>query len=270
MKVAIIAGRDQLAVQAAENLKACGHEVVAFTFEDEVMADMTPVSDSVHRFSITQVGKILKTLKQLGVEALVFAGKFHKIVLDKNLKFDLKALWMLARLKDRRDDTIMLAIVAEVEKMGIKVLSQADVLSNLLVKEGIYTQARPNKAQMEDVRFGYHMAKGIAGLDIGQSIIIRKKNVVAVEAIEGTDQLILRAGELTPKGGFTLVKVAKPQQDMRFDMPVIGMTTLKNMVNSGGSVIAFEADKTLIVNKDECIRYLDENRVVFMGYLPEC
>ena len=270
MKVMIIAGRDKLPVEAAKSLKKAGHEVHSIVFEDEVAGNLSPLVDQVHRYRFSLVGAQLNLLKKLEIEKLLFAGKFDKIVLDrKQLKFDMKALLMLAKLKDRRDDTMMLAIVAEVEKLGIEVISQADVLQDLLVSEGIYTKAKPTAAQMEDVRFGYRMAKGIAGLDIGQTVIINKKNVVAVEAIEGTDKAIIRAGELLPKGGFTVVKVEKPKQDKRFDIPVIGMTTLRNMVAAKGAVIAFEADKTFIIDKEECVAYLNQHNVVFMGYLPE-
>jgi DUF1009 family protein len=173
---------------------------------------------------------------------------------------------MLAKLKDRKDDTIMLALVAEVEKRGIKVLSQAEVLPDLLISKGIYTHAKPTAAQMDDIKFGYKMAKEIAGLDIGQTVIINKKNVVAVEAAEGTDACIMRVGDLLPDGGFTLVKVAKPQQDDRFDIPTIGMTTLKNMAATKGSVIAFEANKTFVIDKEACVKFLDQHGIVLLGY----
>lgn len=262
-KVAILAGEGFLPLEAVKSLKQRGHEIIVVSFLHPAPVDLTEVAGEVVTFSLTQVGKVLNYLKNCGAKEMVFAGKFSRRLLEENLKFDLKALWMLARLKDRQEDTIMNAITLEIEKLGIKVLSQADVLSHLLIQKGVYSKKKPSKAQLDDVEFGFEKGKGIAGLDIGQSIIVKKKSVIAVEAIEGTDLAILRSGELAKD--FTLVKVAKPMQDYRFDMPVIGMTTMNNFKKAGGKVFALEAGSTLIVNLQECIDFADENGIIFMA-----
>jgi DUF1009 family protein len=227
--------------------------------------DLTELADEICTFSLGQVGKVLAFLKKSGVAELIFAGKFSRRLLEENLKFDLKALWMLARLKDRQEDTIMRAITEEIEKLGIKVLSQREILASLVVKKGVYSRRAPTKAQLDDIQFGFEKGKGIAALDVGQSIIVKKKSVLAVEAIEGTDRAIARGGKLC-SGGFTFVKVAKPMQDYRFDMPVIGMTTMDIFHNAGGEVFALEADSSLIINIQECIDFANEKDFFFLAF----
>ncbi|GAB7140373.1 UDP-2,3-diacylglucosamine diphosphatase LpxI [Deferribacterales bacterium RsTz2092] len=269
MHVVVIAGKYQLPALAVERLKAAGVRVSAIVFEDEVAQAMRGRADDVEQFQITQVGAVLKHIKMLaqsGADSVLFAGKFSTIVLEWGLKFDLKALTMLAMLKDRRTDTIMLAIIEEIEKLGVKVLSQMDICKDLLITEGLISKTKPTDKQMNDVHFGYKIARGIAGLDIGQSVVVNNLDVIAVEAIEGTDRLIVRAGELLPKGGWTLVKVAKPIQDVRFDVPTIGMTTLQNIKQAGGKVIAIEADRTFIVEREECVKFLNANKIALLGY----
>lgn len=268
MKVILIAGQGFLPVEALKKLRSDGHEVVVFTFAEEIAKDMSGMADDIRVFSVGQVGKILKNIKSSGADALAFAGKFNRWLLEKNLKFDLKALWILARLRDRQEDTIMLAIIDEIIKLGVSIIPQDEILSHLLPGEGVYSKKKPSAKQMEDIVFGYEKVKGIAALDIGQSIIVKRKSVLATEAIEGTDLMILRGASYANNGGYTLVKVAKPMQDVRFDIPVIGMDTMKNIVDTKGAVVAFEANKTLILELDKCVKFADEHGIVFMGYSP--
>ena len=265
MKTIVLAGEGLLPLEAVRNLKEKGQNVTVIAFEDPAPVDLKEEADEIVFFSLTQVGKVLSFIKQSGASELVFAGKFSRRLLEKNLKFDLKALWMLARLKDRQEDTIMRAIIVEIEAMGVKILSQLEVLTKLAAKKGVYSKRKPTRAELDDIDFGFEKGKGVAGLDIGQSIIVKKKSVIAVEAIEGTDLAIVRAGELTNNGGFTFVKVAKPMQDYRFDMPVIGMRTLKLFAEAKGAVLALEANSTLILDFEDCVKFADENGFVFMS-----
>ncbi len=267
MRTVIMSGQGLLPVEAAKNLKARGEEIIVLAFTEQQAADFTGITDNIHVMSIGQVGKILKFLKDVKADSLVFAGKINKVILEHNLKLDLKALWMLARLKDRQEDTIMHAIVEAIEKLGITIRSQLDALSHLVVHKNVFTKTKPTKSQLADVAFGYEKARGVAGLDIGQSIIVKNKTVMAIESIEGTDRTIARGSEFA-NGNFTFVKVAKPHQDLRFDLPVAGMDTLSSFVRHGGKVFAIEADYALVINLDECIDYADKNGVVFMAYKP--
>lgn len=265
MRTVVFAGQDNLPVEAIKNLKAPGSEVSVITFVEQAAVNFDGLVDDVTTFNIGQVGHILKHLEKLGADNVAFAGKISRTILDGGIKPDLKAMWMLMGLKDRQEDTIMLAIIEEIEKLNIKVLSQEQVLHNLMAREGVFSKLKPSKEQMADVAFGYEKEKGVAGLDIGQSIAVKNKTVLAVEAIESTDNCIKRAGTLC-KGGFTVVKVAKPSQDPRFDVPVVGMNTLQTLLDSGGAVLAVEADKTLVVDMEACVNFANANKLVFMAY----
>lgn len=265
MKTVVFAGQGKLPIDAVKNLKEIGSQVSVITFAEQAAVNLEGVADDITTMNIGKVGHILKYLENSGADSVSFAGKISREILDGGLKPDLKAIWMLFNLRDRQEDTIMLAIIEEIEKLNIKILSQEEVLHNLIAREGVYSKLKPSKAQLEDVAFGYEKEKGVAGLDIGQSIAVKNKTVLAVEAIESTDNCIKRAGTLC-KGGFTVVKVAKPSQDPRFDVPVVGVDTLQTIAESGGAVLAVEADKTLIVDIDKCIEFANKNKLVFMAY----
>ncbi|MDR0453562.1 MAG: UDP-2,3-diacylglucosamine diphosphatase LpxI [Deferribacteraceae bacterium] len=267
MKTVLFAGQGSLPVEAAKSLKSKGDDVIVYTFTEQLGQDLSGISDEVKVFSLGQAGKILKSLRESGVKRLVFAGKFNKTILEQNLKLDLKALWILARLKDRQENTMMYAFTHEIEKLGITILSQLDVLSHLILRKGIYSKMKPTRRQMEDVRFAYNKARGIAGLDIGQVVVAKNKTVLAMESLEGTNRTIQRGAEFC-QGGFTVIKVAKPEQDYRFDLPVIGMETITAFAAEKGAVFAVEADYTLALDIQECINFANENKFVFMAYTP--
>lgn len=268
MRTVVMAGQGLLPIEAVKNLKNRGEDVIVLAFTEQTAADFSGVTDNVHVMSIGQVGKILKFLKEVKAESLVFAGKINKTILEHGLRLDLKALWMLARLKDRQENTIMYAITDEIEKNGIKIRSQLDTLSHLVVHKNVFTKTKPTKRQLQDVAFGYQKARGVAGLDIGQAIVVKNKTVLSIESLEGTNRVIARGAEFTNGRGFSFIKVAKPNQDMRFDLPVAGMETLSAFVEHGGAVFAVEADYTLVINLEECVEYANKNGVVFMAYKP--
>jgi DUF1009 family protein len=193
------------------------------------------------------------------------AGKIEKQVLFTRFRWlkhlpDWRALHMLftyAR-QDKKDDTLLLAVIREFERDEIIFESALDYCPELLVKHGFLTRRKPSPAQWRDIRFGWEMAKEIGRLDIGQTVIVNDTAVIAVEAIEGTDAAIRRAGQLCERGGFTVVKVAKPQQDMRFDVPTVGMHTLQVMHEAGGRVLAIESDRTIVLEQDDVINLADK------------
>ena len=168
-------------------------------------------------------------------------------------------------LEDKRDDSILLGVIAEFEKDGMSFASALDYCPELLVKRGILTRRRPSSAEMKDIRFGWMLAKEMGRLDVGQSVAVKECAALAVEAIEGTDRCIERAGLLCRAGGWTLVKVAKPQQDMRFDVPTIGTSTIENLHKAGARVLAIEADKTIVVDLAEVVALADRYGLVIVA-----
>jgi hypothetical protein len=163
-------------------------------------------------------------------------------------------MWLSLRGRDRKDDSILLATVDEFARDEIQIVSGLDYCPGLLVKPGCRTRRKPTRSEIRDIRFGWNLAKEMGGLDVGQSVAVKELATVAVEAIEGTDRAIERAGELCPTGGFTVVKVAKPQQDMRFDVPTIGPDTIRTLKRAGARALAVEAEKTIILDEAETLR----------------
>ena len=191
---------------------------------------------------------MIRAFKGAGVDAIVFAGKVRKLHLFRNFRPDFTAIKTLAKMPDRKDDTLMNAIANELIKAGIKVLPQTEFAGEMLAGEGLLIGPKPAKASFQDMDFGYVQARGIAALDIGQTIVVQDGAVLAVEAIEGTDEAIARGGAMG-NGKAVVVKVAKPVQDLRFDVPAIGPDTLEIMHTSGCKVLAIEAGKTLILSR---------------------
>lgn len=263
-RMGLIAGAGEMPFIWARMAKEKGVEIIAVAITEEARTGLEGIVDHLHYLSVGQVGKIIKTLKDEGIKELVFIGKVNKSLLFKNLKFDLKAITLMAGLKDRRDDTIMLAIVDELKREGIEVLKQTTYLEDMMPGPGVLTRRRPSKEETEDIEFGMDMAKGIAGLDIGQTVVVRNKAVMAVEAIEGTDEAIKRGGSFG-KEGIVVVKVAKPNQDLRFDIPTVGITTLKSLIEAGGKTLALEAGSTFVVDMANLVKEADRNGVAIVA-----
>jgi len=206
----------------------------------------------------------------------VMAGKVEKTSLFQPWRLlrllpDWRTLhmWFRYAAKDKKDDTLLLAVIREFERDGLRFGSALDFCPELLVKHGFLTRKRPTEAQWRDIRFGWQLAKEMGRLDVGQSVIVNDCAVMAVEAIEGTDRAIRRAGELCRRGGFTVVKVAKPQQDRRFDVPTVGMQTIQTMHESGGRVLAIEAGETILLDEPEVVELADKLGITIIAVNAE-
>lgn len=268
-KIGIVAGWGSFPVEVAQELKRQGHQVYSACIKGHADERLTSCSDSYKWIGVARLDAQIRFLVRAGVQEVVFAGKIFK---DKLLHSrggwlehfpDLgcvRVLWRgyVTRTRDLRDDTILNAITEYFANRGLTVLPITDVAPKLLVAEGQLTKRSPSRVQAIDVRFGWNIAWQMGGLDVGQSITIKDQMVLAVEAIEGTDALIQRTGQLCPRGGFTLVKLAKPNQDMRFDVPTIGLRTIEQMAKAGGTAIAIEAGRTLLVEREETLRLADK------------
>jgi DUF1009 family protein len=192
-------------------------------------------------------------------------GKVTKEVLYKAgaIVPDLRAIKILASVPDRKDDTIMNAIVKEIESEGIIVMDQTELIKPLLPKPGVLTKRQPTPEELADMEFGFEMAKAIGGLDIGQTVVVKNRAVMAVEAIEGTDACILRGGFLG-KGGVIVAKTAKPSQDQRFDIPGFGTKTMESMIHAGATGIVIEAGNTLVVDREKTIAMADAHNITIL------
>jgi DUF1009 family protein len=221
------------------------------------------------------MGAQARYLKQQGVTQATMAGKIFKIRVFRRFHFlrhlpDLLTLRyfyesFISGSKDRRDDTLLTTVTQLYASQGIDFLPATDFAPELLIRSGVLTRSKPSQTQLKDIAFGWQIAKKIGQLDIGQSVVVKNQAVMAVEAIEGTDECIRRAGELC-QSPFVVVKVAKPQQDMRFDVPTIGKSTIETIHQSGGKVLAIEASKTIILDEDETIRLADRLGICVASY----
>ncbi|RMG70430.1 MAG: LpxI family protein [Nitrospirae bacterium] len=263
-KIGIIAGKGSLPLMIASEAKKKGFHVVVIGLEpiaDSINGDF----DRVYRINVGKFGKLINTLKKEGIKEVIMAGKVSKTLLYKSkLVPDMRALKVLMKLPDRRDDTILQAITDELASEGIRLLETASLTDELFIPEGVLTKRKPTGDERADIEFGFKIAKEIGRLDIGQTVVVKDRAVMAVEAIEGTDEAIKRGGSLAKKGA-VVVKVAKPQQDMRYDVPVVGLETLRSMKEVNASLLAAEAGKTILVDREEVIEFADKNKICVMG-----
>jgi hypothetical protein len=222
--------------------------------------------DEIQWVNVGKFGELLESLKKSGVKEAVMAGKVSKTLLYKSkITPDLRAMKLLFSLRDRSDDSILLAITKEIEKEGIKLLDITGFTTSLLTPEGVLTGDKPTEDEWKDIAFGWKIAKEIGRLDIGQTVVVKNQAVMAVEAIEGTDEAIKRGGTLAGKGA-VVVKVSKPDQDMRFDVPVVGLDTIKAMAAVHARVLSVESMKSMILNRDAIIKEAKNAGIAIIGY----
>ena len=268
-RLGIVAGWGQFPVELAETARAQGREVVVAAIKQHADEKLKQLATVYAEFGVAKLGAQLQFFRRHNVHDVLLAGKLFK---DRILLHGwgwvghlpdwtcLKTLWQsfVTARADQRDDTILSAVVGAFELQGMQVLASSDVAPQLMAEEGVLTRRSPNRRELLDIQFGWSIARQMGQLDIGQSIIVRDRTVLGVEAIEGTDALVARMAALCPRGGFTLVKVAKPQQDMRFDVPTIGLRTIEQLHRAGGSAIAIEAGKTIFVDREATLRRANE------------
>ncbi len=260
-KIGLLAGVGRLPVEFARAARGMGFGVIAIGLVDGVDKELASVADKFYSISVAKLGKILSTLKAEGVTEVTMLGKVTKeLVFNKLVLPDMRLIKLMASLKNHSDDTLMLAFVRELSDEGIGVLDQTQFLKPLMPQAGILTRRKPTEAELADMEFGFQMAKQIGGLDIGQTVVVKNRAVMAVEAIEGTDACIRRGGALG-RGGVTVAKVAKPDQDMRFDVPGVGPDTLQSMIDAGAVALVMEAGKTLLIDKETVIAMADKHKI---------
>ena len=264
-KIGLIAGWGDLPRAVASEARRKGFSVFAVGLEPVVDESIEQYVDEVDFINVGKLGKIISALKKAGVTRAVMAGKVPKTLLYRSrIVPDLRAAKLLMSLKDRKDDTIMLALTRELEKDGISLINTTSFTEDIMADEGVMTARRPSKTQMRDIEFGMPIAKGIGGMDIGQTVVVKDMAVMAVEAIEGTDSAIRRGGELAG-GEAVVVKVAKPGQDLRFDVPGVGLQTVLTMAEAGASVLALEAGACIIMDKEKVIGEANELGISIVG-----
>jgi DUF1009 family protein len=246
-----------------------GHDVTVIATKEEAFTDLNDAAAKaraqIHWISLGELGKCLTLLKAAGVSHAVMAGQVkHTKIFAGGIVPDAKFLSLLMKLPFRNTDGLIGAVASVLKDEGIELIDSTSLLEPMLASAGVMTKRAPTEEEQNDFAFGYEMADAIAGLDIGQTVAVKHLAVVAVEAMEGTDEVIARAGHLAGTG-VRIVKVAKPKQDMRFDVPVIGLATVNAMRAAGASAISIDAGKTLMFERNELITTADEAGITIVG-----
>jgi len=264
-RIGIIAGSGDFPILMARECRQRGLETVAVALEEEADKSIETVADRTFWQPLGKVGKLLKLLKREQVKRVVVAGKVNKTRIFRDFKPDIKALTLLWGLKDRKDDTIMLRVAELLEEEGIELLPQTSYMDAYLPGPRLFTKREPTEGERGDVVFGATLAREMGRLDVGQTVVVKRGAVLAVEAIEGTDQAIRRGGSLGG-GGVVVVKVAKPQQDLRFDVPAIGVDTVVSCLDAGAKVLAVEAGKTFFFQQPEAVALADRHEISILTF----
>lgn len=263
----LLAGNGRFPFLVAQEARRNGRRVVAVAFNEEADPALEQSVDVMHWAYVGQLSRWISIFKKEGVEEVVMAGLVrHSNMYADFKKFhpDMRALKLFWRLKDRKADTILGSVGDELAKDGLKLIPSIVHLTQCLAPKGPITKRKPTNDELADIKFGFQLAKSMAGIDVGQTVCVKNKAVIAVEAMEGTDRCIKRAGEMA-RGNFVVVKVSKPKQDLRFDVPVIGLNTIETFAESGGGILAIEAGKTLVLDQNKMVEWANGEKIGIVG-----
>jgi DUF1009 family protein len=269
MKLGLIAGNGRFPFLVLDAACAQGYEVTVIAAKEETFPELNDAAarhlSPIHWISLGQLGACIKLLKSAGVTRAVMAGQVkHTKIFASGIVPDLTLLTVLAQLTRKSTDGLIGAIARVLADQGIELIDSTSLLTPLLAGAGVLTRRAPSDDERADIAFGYRMADAIAALDVGQTVAVKQLAVVAVEAMEGTDEVIRRAGQLAG-AGVSIVKVAKPNQDMRFDVPVVGVATIDAMRAAGASALSVDAGKALMIDGDAIVQAADNARICIVG-----
>lgn len=258
--IGIIAGGGQFPLIAAEAVKDKGFKTVAIAFEGETDPALTGKVDEIEWIRLGQLGKLINVFKARDVKKALMAGSINKKRMFGNIRPDLRGLTFMSKFAIFHDDSILRALADELGGEGIEIVSSTEYLPELLAPEGCLTKRKPTREEKKDIEIGWRIAKELGRLDIGQCVVIRNKTALALEAIDGTNATILRGGKIAGEKA-VVVKVSKPEQDLRFDVPSVGIETINSMIDVKASVLAIEAHKTLVFDRNDMVDLANKNKI---------
>ncbi len=264
MKYGLIAGNGQFPFLVIDGARRQGAELSVVAINEETDPRIDREASDVRWVGIGQLGKMISFFKDRGVERVMMAGQVKHVQIFSGAMPDMRMVKMLWNLPRRNTDALIGGIAAELAKDGIELIDSTFFVGDHLAADGVMTKRRPSDLELENIEYGLQIAREIARLDLGQTIVVRGKACVAVEAMEGTDAAIKRAGELA-NGKLTVVKVAKPHQDMRFDVPVVGISTIETMIAAGATCLSISAGKTLIFDRQVMLALADRHNICVIG-----
>lgn len=270
-KLGIIAGEGKFPINIAKEACQKGVEVYVICAKNNAYEkDFTPYAAAITTLKLGQMSKGINFFKEHGVKKALMAGRVQHISIFSIMP-DLRTAKLLAKIRDMRADTILSTVITEFNKEGIEFISSASYIENSVAKKGVLTKRSPTQEEQESIELGYKIAKTMSGLDVGLTCVVCDRAVLALEAMEGTDNCILRAGEIrssapvTKGASIVVVKVARPKQDDRYDLPVIGKGTIKSMIKAKAAVLAIEADKTIVLDIEEVCGLADKNNICIIA-----
>ncbi|MFM8396014.1 MAG: LpxI family protein [Acidobacteriota bacterium] len=266
MRCGLIAGNGRFPFLVLEGARAAGVEMVVAAIREETDPRIAELASSIEWISVGHLGKLIRFFRKEGIDQAIMAGQVRHVQIFKLSALpDLRMARMLARLKRRNTDALIGAVASELESEGIRLIDSTTYLQPLLARAGVLTRRAPDKNELADIDYGREVALELARLDLGQTIVVKNQAVVALEAMEGTDATIRRAAELVRGRPLTVIKVAKPNQDMRFDVPVIGLQTIETLVACHVTAISLTADKTLIFDREETLEAANRHRIAIVA-----
>lgn len=263
--IGLIAGGGRFPILFAESARRAGHRVVAVAHRNETDAALAEQVDAISWVKLGQIGHLLEALRAGGATQSVMLGAITKKRFFSDAMLDATGLRVLARIAIRSDDNLLRAFARFLEEEGVPITDPTPFLADRLAPEGVLGRHRPSDEELADARYGLELARGIGQLDLGQSVVVKDRVALAVEALEGTDACIRRGGELAKAGGFVVAKAVKPNQDRRFDLPAVGPDTVEALRDAGGRVLAVEAGTTLVMDLDRMVQVADRARLVLLG-----
>jgi DUF1009 family protein len=268
MKFGLIAGNGNFPFLVVEGARKQGASLSVVAIKEETDRRIEEVAEKVVWVGIGQLGKMISFFKKEGVEKAIMAGQVKHVQIFSGALPDVRMLKMLWNLPRRNTDALIGGIADELAKDNIELIDSTYFIKDSLAQEGVLTKRKPNEIERDNIEYGLHVANEIARLDLGQTVVVRAKACVAVEAMEGTDETIKRAGELA-KGNLTVVKVAKPNQDMRFDVPVVGAPTIETMIRAGATCLCLTAGKLLIFEREKMLRLANDHKISVVAVSAE-
>ena len=267
-KIGLIAGNGKFPLIFAQEAKKAGAKVVALAIKEETSPKLKNLVDRIHWVNVGQLGDLIEICKKEGITRAVMAGQVRHSRLFTQVKLDPRAMALLAGVKDKKANSLLGAVADELSREGIELIDSATYLSHLLPSPGILTRRKPTQKEWRDIEFGHKMAKEIAGLDIGQTVVVKDQSVLAVEGMDGTDFTIKRGGRLG-RGDVVVVKVSKPQQDRRFDLPIIGERTVEVLKQAKAKVLAFSARSTILLDRKKVVKSANQNGISLVAIKEE-
>lgn len=267
-KYGLIAGNGRFPFLVLESARAQKLDVVVAAIREETFPEIERCGFPVHWLGIGQLGKLVKLFKSSGVRKAIMAGQVKHVQIFSSSIPDLTMIRMLSRLERKSTDALIGGVARVLEEAGIRLVDSTALLGPHLAREGTLTRRGFDARESADVEFGRPIAATLARLDVGQSVVVRDRAVVAVEAMEGTDAIIRRAGEIAGRAKLTVVKVSKPRQDMRFDVPVAGPATISAMIEAGATALALDAGRTLLLEREELVELADASDIAVVALHP--